>query len=85
MKLAIGLLAAALLPGSALALEATGVLKRASAAMGLDEAKTLKYSAAGSGGGFGQPYTAGKALPRLNVSFVRSVNYDTGAAARACR
>ena len=79
MKLAIGLLAAALLPGSALALEATGVLKRASAAMGLDEARTLKYSAAGSGGGFGQPYTAGKALPRLNVSFVRSVNYDTGA------
>jgi glyoxylase-like metal-dependent hydrolase (beta-lactamase superfamily II) len=67
-----------LFPAQAFGLEAAGVVKRASATLGVDAASTLRYSAAGAGWGFGQPYTAGAALPRQNVSFVRSVNYETG-------
>jgi glyoxylase-like metal-dependent hydrolase (beta-lactamase superfamily II) len=60
------------------AYEADALLRKAAAAMGASELNTVVYSAAGSGGGVGQPYTAGKAWPRLNVSFTRSVDYSAG-------
>jgi glyoxylase-like metal-dependent hydrolase (beta-lactamase superfamily II) len=55
--------------------DADAILKRAAAAMGANELNTLQYAAAGSAGGVGQPYTAGKSWPRLNVSFTRQIDY----------
>jgi glyoxylase-like metal-dependent hydrolase (beta-lactamase superfamily II) len=55
-------------------------LKRAAAAMGADQVKTLRYSGDGTGWTFGQAYTAGGAWPKITVhSVIRTINYDTAA------
>ena len=53
------------IPGTTLAVEATGVLKRASAVMG--DPKSLKYVAEGNGYTLGQAFVPGAPWPRINV------------------
>lgn len=61
----------------AVAEDATGVLTRAASVMGANNLKTLQYTGAGSGGGFGQAYLPGAAWPRAIVSsYDRKVDYD---------
>jgi len=60
--------------------DAGAVLKRASAAMGETDLKSLRYSADGTGFTFGQAYTPGGAWPKINVhSQIRTINYGSGA------
>lgn len=60
--------------------DAAGVLKRAAAAMGVNDMKTLRYAGSGSGASFGQAYKPGMAWPRLHVSsYVRLVDYENAA------
>jgi glyoxylase-like metal-dependent hydrolase (beta-lactamase superfamily II) len=64
----------------ALAADAEGVLKRASAAMGAANLKTLRYAAEGTGYTFGQAFVPTGAWPKITVhSQVRTINYDTAA------
>ncbi|MCX7143534.1 MAG: hypothetical protein NT123_21295, partial [Proteobacteria bacterium] len=71
--------ALAFLPGAASGEEAAGVLKRASAAMGAGELKSVRYTAEGTGYTFGQAFTPGAAWPKITVhSQIRTINYDTG-------
>ncbi len=75
---ALPALALALLPGVAAALDASSVLKRASAAMGSTELKTLSYSADGWGYTFGQAFVPTAHWPKIQIrSMERSINYDT--------
>ena len=70
--------ALALVPGAASGLEATGVLKYASNAMGAGELKSIRYTAEGTGYTFGQAYKPGMPWPKITVhSQVRTINYDT--------
>jgi len=63
-------------PGAALADDASGVLKRAAAAMG--DPKTLRYTAEGTGWTYGQAFVPGKPWPKINVhNLTRTINYDT--------
>lgn len=83
-RLRAALLVAVLaLPGAALpADDATALLKRASAAMGADQLRTLHYFGKGTGAAFGQAWVPGKAWPKHNVhGFARSIDYE-GAAMR---
>ena len=67
--------------GTALAddYDATAFLKRATAAMGGTELKSLRITAAGTGTSFGQAYTPGTRWPKVNYpEYVRAINYDTG-------
>jgi glyoxylase-like metal-dependent hydrolase (beta-lactamase superfamily II) len=74
------LLVAFLVPCTAAAQDASALLKRASAAIGADDVKTLRYSGTGMAGQFGQAYEAGKAWPRLTLlSYARTVDYANGA------
>lgn len=75
-------LAAALLlaPLSAWSDDPGAVLRRASAAMGAGELKTLRYSGSGTGALFGQAYKPGMAWPRTNyASYTRTLDYEAGA------
>lgn len=64
----------------AYALEAAGVLKRAQAAMGGDELKSIRYSYTGSEYVMGQSYRPGEAWPKWNFELkTLSINYETGA------
>jgi glyoxylase-like metal-dependent hydrolase (beta-lactamase superfamily II) len=57
------------------------LLKRAAAAMGADDLRTLRYSGVGEGASFGQAYRPGMAWPKLNYSsYVREIDYEAGAA-----
>jgi glyoxylase-like metal-dependent hydrolase (beta-lactamase superfamily II) len=80
-NLAIGFLAAAtmaLLPIKAFSLEAAGVLKRASDAMGATDLRSLRYVGSGSGALFGLAFKSGAAWPVINLPrYVRSINYET--------
>lgn len=68
---------AAMAAASALASDASAVLKRAAAAMG--EPKTMRYVTEGTGYTFGQAFTPGMAWPKITVhSQIRSINFDTG-------
>ena len=67
------------LPAAAQQYEAAGILKRAANNLGTNDINTLRYSAAGNAWGFGQPYTAGKALPKQNYRITRSIDYVNGA------
>ena len=80
-NLAIGCLGAAtvaLLPVKAFALDAAGVLKRASDAMGATDLRSLRYVGSGSGALFGLAFKSGAAWPVINLPrYVRSINYET--------
>ena len=59
--------------------DATAFLKRATAAMGGTELKSLRITAAGTGTSFGQAYTPGTRWPKVNYpEYVRAINYETG-------
>ena len=75
------LLVALLVPCTAAqAQDASAVLKRAAAAVGADELKTIRYSGTGMAGQFGQAYIAGKAWPKLTLlSYSRTIDYASGA------
>ncbi len=76
MILALG--AAGLLPLTAVAVDPA--LERAATAMGANGLTSLRYAGDGTGYTFGQAYKPGTAWPKIRVqSFVRTVNYDTGA------
>ena len=67
-------------PGAALGADAGGVLKRAAAAMGSGDLKSIRYAGSGSAWSFGQAYEPGKAWPKLNLSsYARTVDYQAGA------
>ena len=64
----------------ACAQDATALLRRASAAMGAEELKTLRYSGAGTGASFGQAFKPDTRWPKLNISsFARQIDYQAGA------
>jgi glyoxylase-like metal-dependent hydrolase (beta-lactamase superfamily II) len=65
---------------SAPAPDATSVLRNAERAMGGTELKTIRFTAGGAGGTFGQAYQPGMAWPRLNYSVMtRLADYQNGA------
>ena len=73
---------AALLLASCASMEQDGqaVLARADRAMGGADLRTLRYTAAGTGGTFGQAYLPGQAWPRLTIaSYSREIDYGNGA------
>jgi glyoxylase-like metal-dependent hydrolase (beta-lactamase superfamily II) len=77
-KLALSAVALAFIPGAALSLEAAGVLKRASGAMGGADLKSIRYTGDGTGHTFGQAYKPGIAWPKITVhSMARTINYET--------
>ena len=63
--------------------EAAGILNSAAKHLGTDGLDTLSYSAAGNSWSFGQPYSAGKALPKQNYRVTRSINFNAGMLADA--
>ncbi len=67
------------LPAVAQQYEAAGILKRAANNLGASDLNTLVYSAAGNAWGAGQPYTAGKALPKQNYRITRTIDYVNSA------
>ncbi len=70
----------ALFSATAFGQEADALLRRAAAAMGADQLKTLRYSGSGSGASFGQAYTPGGAWPALRISsYARSIDYEAAA------
>ena len=70
--------------GSALALEAAGVLKRAERAMGGDELKSIRFAYSGSELVMGQSFRPGEAWPKWNFELKTiSINYETGARSEA--
>lgn len=69
----------AFIPGTVFALEAEGVLRRASAAMGAGDLKSIRYAGEGIGFTFGQAYVPRMPWPKITVhSQIRTINYDTG-------
>ena len=69
----------ALSSAPAVALDATSVLQRASAAMGADGLKSIRYTNEGTGFSFGQAYKPGLPWPKINIhSQVRTINYESG-------
>ncbi|OFZ97537.1 MAG: hypothetical protein A3H35_02915 [Betaproteobacteria bacterium RIFCSPLOWO2_02_FULL_62_17] len=80
-NLAIASLAAATMalpPSTAFSLEAAGVLKRASDAMGATDLRTLRYVGSGSGALSGHAFKPGAPWTTLNLQrYVRSINYET--------
>ena len=74
------LAAFALLSTTAMAQDAGALLKRAAAAMGSDEVKTIRYTGSGTGASFGQAYRPDKPWPKLNYSsYERLVDYQAPA------
>ncbi|MSQ51440.1 MAG: MBL fold metallo-hydrolase [Betaproteobacteria bacterium] len=67
------------LPALAQQYEAAGILKRAANNLGANDLNTLIYSAAGNAWAAGQPYTAGKALPKQNYRITRTIDYVNAA------
>jgi glyoxylase-like metal-dependent hydrolase (beta-lactamase superfamily II) len=60
--------------------DATALLRRASAAMGADELKTLRYTGAGTGASYGQAFKPDTRWPRLDIpSFTRQIDYRSSA------
>ncbi len=65
-------------PGTASAVEAAGVLRRASGVMGTSELNSIRYAAEGIGYTYGQAFEPGKPWPKITVhSQIRTINYDT--------
>jgi len=66
------------MPGAVVAADAA--LERSSTAMGASDLKSIRYTGDGIGYTFGQAYKPGEAWPKIRIqSFVRSINYETGA------
>jgi glyoxylase-like metal-dependent hydrolase (beta-lactamase superfamily II) len=64
----------------AAAQDATALLKRASAAMGAEDLRTLRYAGSGGGASFGQAYRPGMAWPKLSYSsYERLLDYQAPA------
>jgi len=63
--------------------EAAGILNSAAKHLGTHGLNTLSYSAAGNSWSFGQPYSAGKALPKQNYRVTRSIDFNAGVLADA--
>ena len=60
--------------------DASAVLRRASAAIGADDVKTLRYTGSGTGYTFGQAFKPGGAWPKVNYpSFTRTFDYQNSA------
>jgi glyoxylase-like metal-dependent hydrolase (beta-lactamase superfamily II) len=60
--------------------EATAVLRRASAAMGVDDLKTLSYTGSGTGASYGQAFRPDTRWPKLGISsFTRHIDYTAAA------
>ena len=79
MKVFVAALLAFALP-CASAQDASAVLRRASAAMGADDVKTLRYAGSGVGYTFGQAFKPGGAWPKVNYpSFARTFDYQNNA------
>ncbi len=71
--------AAALLAGCATTTDPQAVLRRAEAAMGGTQLRTLQFDGAGMGAVFGQAWRPGEAWPRVTYSaFTRAFDYETG-------
>ena len=59
--------------------DASAVLRRASAAMGANDLKTLRYTGAGTGASYGQAFKPDTRWPKLNIpSFRRQIDYGSG-------
>jgi len=70
--------ALAFLPADAYAEDATGVLRRASSAMGAAQLKSIRYATEGTGYTYGQAFKPGAPWPKIKVhSQVRSIDYDS--------
>lgn len=68
----------AALTAQAESFEAAAVLRRADAAIGAAELKSLRYAGSGSAWQFGQGYKADVPWPKLNLpSYARLINYET--------
>ena len=68
------------LPAHAESFDATAVLRRAEAAMGAADLKTLRYAGSGSAWQFGQGYKAGAPWPKLDLpGYTRLIDYEKGA------
>lgn len=79
MKPYVFALAAALAAAQAFAQDATALLRRASAAMGADDLRTLRYTGSGTGASFGQAFKPDTNWPKLNISsFTRQIDYQSG-------
>ena len=73
-RLTLSVAAFVCLPHAAFAADATGVLKRASVAMGDGELKSIRYAGEGTGYTFGQAYKPGTPWPKINVhSQIRTI------------
>ena len=67
-----------LLPVNAYSLEAAGVLRRASDAMGATDLRSLRYTGSSIGASFGQAFKPGAAWSKIKLPrYVRSINYET--------
>ena len=76
--LAPALAAMAFIPGYSFAVDAAGVLTRASAAMGAGDLKSIRYAGDGIGFTFGQAFKPGMPWPKITIhSEVRTINYET--------
>ena len=75
----LGFAALLCIAGPVLSQDAPEVLKRASAAMGANDLKSIRYSDDGIGYTFGQAYKPGLPWPKITIhSHVRTINYETG-------
>ncbi len=75
--LAAALFFAANATNTAYAQEAAALLRKAAAAMGTENLKTLRYAGSGSGGQFGQAFHPAKPWPKVNYpSYERLVDYQ---------
>jgi glyoxylase-like metal-dependent hydrolase (beta-lactamase superfamily II) len=78
VRLAPALAAVAFIPGSSFAVDAAGVLARASTAMGAGDLKSIRYAGDGIGFSFGQAFKPGMPWPKINIhSEIRTINYET--------
>jgi len=76
--MAVAVAALALAPLPALAQNAAEVLKRASAAMGADTVKSIRFAGEGTGFTYGQAYKPGGPWPKITLhSYARTINYET--------
>ncbi|MBM3346920.1 MAG: hypothetical protein FJY55_10560 [Betaproteobacteria bacterium] len=81
-RLALVIALVTISPGATGAYDSSSVLKRATAALGGENLKSLSYSGDGWGFTFGQAYVPGAAWPRIQIhSMSRTIDYE-GAAMR---
>ena len=75
----LALALAVVAPAASAAVDAAGVLRRAAAAMGASDLKSIGFAGSGTGATFGQAFTPGGPWPKLNYSsFARLADYENG-------